>query len=519
MPRLPTAAELGARPTPQPVTTSPQFEERPVTGAGSAAGEAIARAGARISEAGELYQARQDALARVRALGEFDETVAKQIEAFRTASDLTDPETARKFGSFLTQTVGSIVDNHAGSLESRQRLAATLADRRTGYAGTMAQFARDAQREMIVNALGSGIRSLSVSASENPSDISTFIATLDERIDDMAPAMAPEQEMEYRDVGRREIVLSALNGFLSMGRVEEARALLDETPELSESLTPAQYREIQNRFAAYDAELRSAQTTARRKIEELRVIIGRDPTQAELARAAGLGPSTETAKTIEDRQRFVAQYGENSPQVRMFDQLEFGEAEPSLSDEAGIRKEFTAQSKDFVLVRDAFGRIAASAQNPSPAGDLALMFNYMKMLDPGSVVRESEFAQIASTGSFGERLQAAAQKYLSGERLTVEQRSDFTSRAESLMRQQLDSQLQLEDEFRGIAERSELRTANVVVDFVGPYRRLASDSSGDPPPADPPAGDIPRIESDADYEALPPGAVFIDPEGVRRRKP
>lgn len=40
-----------------------------------------------------------------------------------------------------------------------------------------------------------------------------------------------------------------------------------------------------------------------------------------------------------------------------------------------------------------------------------------------------------------------------------------------------------------------------------------------PPPAGTATGRIPQIASDAEFDALPSGAEFIDPEGVRRRKP
>ena len=48
------------------------------------------------------------------------------------------------------------------------------------------------------------------------------------------------------------------------------------------------------------------------------------------------------------------------------------------------RKEFTGLKpvKDFSEVSFAFSRIVRSAADPSPAGDLALIFNFMKVLDP-----------------------------------------------------------------------------------------------------------------------------------------
>ena len=42
-----------------------------------------------------------------------------------------------------------------------------------------------------------------------------------------------------------------------------------------------------------------------------------------------------------------------------------------------LRKEFIGQSKDFIKIRDSFKRVEVSNTDPSPAGDLSLIFNYM----------------------------------------------------------------------------------------------------------------------------------------------
>jgi len=88
--------------------------------------------------------------------------------------------------------------------------------------------------------------------------------------------------------------------------------------------------------------------------------------------------------------------------------------------------------KNFIDIRDSYDRVLASAENPSAAGDLALIFNYMKTLDPDSVVRESEFATAAASGAYGERLKAAGEKVLKGKRLSNEMRNDFVDRAKRL---------------------------------------------------------------------------------------
>jgi len=88
--------------------------------------------------------------------------------------------------------------------------------------------------------------------------------------------------------------------------------------------------------------------------------------------------------------------------------------------------------KGFIDIRDSYKRVLVSAEEPSAAGDLSLIFNYMKMLDPGSVVRESEFANAAATGSLGQRFIATGQKLLEGERLSDVMRNDFLNRSNRL---------------------------------------------------------------------------------------
>jgi hypothetical protein len=115
-----------------------------------------------------------------------------------------------------------------------------------------------------------------------------------------------------------------------------------------------------------------------------------------------------------------------------------------------LRNSFNSlqSTKDFQSVVSAFGRIEASASNPSAAGDLALIFNYMKMLDPGSVVRESEFrtAQDAKAWLYniqqrerdGESfnipnfVRTWIEKASKGTMLIPSQREDFVNRAAAL---------------------------------------------------------------------------------------
>jgi len=112
-------------------------------------------------------------------------------------------------------------------------------------------------------------------------------------------------------------------------------------------------------------------------------------------------------------------------------------------EEAGkLRKDYegSQSTKDFQKQSGAYSRVVSSAAKSSAAGDLALIFNFMKVLDPGSVVRESEFATAAGARAALTRAEKdgttipavvaqAMQRLETGELLLPEQRDDFLTRA------------------------------------------------------------------------------------------
>lgn len=98
--------------------------------------------------------------------------------------------------------------------------------------------------------------------------------------------------------------------------------------------------------------------------------------------------------------------------------------------EAKLRKEYSDQTKGFQEVREAYRRVKSS--NDDAVGDLSLIFGYMKMLDPGSVVREGEFATAQNAAGIPDRMRNVYNRAVSGERLTPGQRKAFTGQAEKL---------------------------------------------------------------------------------------
>ena len=107
--------------------------------------------------------------------------------------------------------------------------------------------------------------------------------------------------------------------------------------------------------------------------------------------------------------------------------------------ETKLRNEFDKRLGTFADVHDGYGRLIAATkqrqENPgsvSPASDISLVFGYMKMLDPGSVVREGEYATAKNAAGVPERVLNAYNKALTGEFLSDTQRRDFLGQASEL---------------------------------------------------------------------------------------
>lgn len=100
--------------------------------------------------------------------------------------------------------------------------------------------------------------------------------------------------------------------------------------------------------------------------------------------------------------------------------------------EKALRGEFQKLESEYKVVDTAYQRMQEAANNPSPAGDLTLVYSFAKLQDPGSVVRESEFATVAAAGGLGERVQGYISKLMGEGQLTPEMRRQLVTEAGSL---------------------------------------------------------------------------------------
>lgn len=273
-------------------------------------------------------------------------------------------------------------------------------------------------------------------------------------------------------------------------KFDAIRAAIDTDPEgvrghlgfTLSSLDPKRWSEmtVEHRKAqAAPAEQIKLEAESRVKLieaamapQKIAADLGLSVAQAELA-ASGAAENRAKTRKIE---------GELSGLVP-------AEKRPEL--EGKLRKEYSDQTSSYKEIKQAYSRILAS--NDDAVGDLSLIFGYMKMLDPGSVVREGEFANAQNAAGVPDRVMNLYNRILKGERLNASQRSSFKGQAEKLYKSAGDGEKVVRDGILRIGKQYGLNPDNL---FYEPTESKPTAQGGNPAPAgSAPAG--PMLGADA----------------------
>ncbi len=171
-----------------------------------------------------------------------------------------------------------------------------------------------------------------------------------------------------------------------------------------------------------------------------------------------------------------------------------------------LRQELQGQQgyKDMQQVAAAYRKIQGTSD--TGAGDISLIYGYMKLVDPGSTVREGEFATAANAGAVPDRAIGWYNRVLRGEKLPPEVRKQFKGEAGSVYNAQRAQYAQLEGQYRQLAQRAGVDPNVVVLDVSGVGSIPAPGASDGPV----------RVTTVEEARALAPGTRFVDPNGVER---
>lgn len=150
-----------------------------------------------------------------------------------------------------------------------------------------------------------------------------------------------------------------------------------------------------------------------------------------------------------------------------------------------LRTEFLGLEdvKAFRQVQNSTRQIQRLAERDSSAmGDLGLVFSYMKALDPGSVVREGEFATAQNATGVPGKIRNAYNQLVSGERLSDAQRKDMADAATAILGSRAEGYNEIARTYQGLLQAEGADpTANGVTLFELPEAKA------------PPTGGTPEV--------------------------
>ena len=182
-------------------------------------------------------------------------------------------------------------------------------------------------------------------------------------------------------------------------------------------------------------------------LEGLRQLDKPEPSPAEsrLLREAGMPVTLENIMQLR-------RSGATNVNVKV--PVDMTSGQKGFENEMSLSKAFKQEPiyKDYSDMQSAFGQVVSSLSAGTPIGDVAGATKIMKLLDPGSVVRESELAIAMAASGRMDRLQNYFNNMMTGQKLTPTQRDDFKALANELYAAAGDAYNKKRNEYRGFGE-------------------------------------------------------------------
>jgi hypothetical protein len=116
-------------------------------------------------------------------------------------------------------------------------------------------------------------------------------------------------------------------------------------------------------------------------------------------------------------------------------------------------------------MKTSFGQITEGLNAKSAAGDLTAATKFMKLLDPGSVVRESELYLAMDATGVLDKFSNYHNRLLKGEKLTPNQREDFRNIANKLFKAAEKTKIGYDKQYEDIARSNNLDPSKIIVNY------------------------------------------------------
>lgn len=150
----------------------------------------------------------------------------------------------------------------------------------------------------------------------------------------------------------------------------------------------------------------------------------------------GLGAADIARRRIEDITQQQQAQNKAAAEMQMATAKNNADTQTQLFNKVNAIQDNIKQDSEiinFKTIRDGYNKILSGASQNNGPGSMAVIFGYMKMLDPSSTVREGEYATAANAGTIPQAVTNLWNQYIqTGNKLSPELTQQFVNQAKQI---------------------------------------------------------------------------------------
>jgi len=408
----------------------------------SGIGEGMTQVASALDAAATRIQNREDIISSAVANDQFEQATLTDYNAALEAGNILDPaqNTIGNFNAGVEQRIMETVNNFSGSANAKAQLEASLRSRAGQYANQMIKYQNTEQRKFITGKAQNEIAPIAAMVASDPKALRSSFDQVDAIVNKYAEALDTASERSLRDAGRSAVMEQGVVGLLNRGAWQDARALLLDNPVLGKYLDPSKRDQFNRQIANFAqaenkarVEMAGREDTVNRLIasglqvdqgKAVNFVVGADlAPDATLGEkitrnAADLGISDEELSRMPLPQRIglagdpnikfevpVVDYNKDRlPNGKLSVQGANKEAEKWLSPVWGMYKNMADVQSQYDMWKAG-----------NKAAGLGVLNFYLKLIDDGAVVRDSDIKLAGTTLSASARFRTYISSLAEGE--------------------------------------------------------------------------------------------------------
>lgn len=425
--------------------------------------KAFDQAAAHLQAAMDRQQAREDTIQLELAKANFNERMTADALDFGQTEDLRNSNSLSLYNERMAGIKGEVLQNFQGSADARATLEANLIGTQSQFQRQMIGQVKTAQKGFLLQTMETEMQAASKIVYDNPSQILTQIDRVSDRLAELAGGLTYQDEVAQTEAAWNILGTAALDSFIARGDYEGAQNVLETNPAVAGALNQDVYRRYQTQITAARTEELKAQramstkmamiqTTAAQlgvkvspaqmfqAVTGVKIASGQSPNKLavrlrQVAAALGKDPNELPEAVV------LSIAGVNADVIKG---LTAGDASASLATD---KDAIAAQNKEIdgdgvltakgigVKVKTAIGSavrvdavestVLAGIEEWKTTGNnqalIAAQQSFIKMIDDGAVVRDSDIKLMASAQSLMGQAQGLLERWDSGNTVTAAQ--------------------------------------------------------------------------------------------------